>query len=487
MAEEYGLKAWLELAVKNLKEVKKEVQEELKSVDLNAVVTESKLGKQGTAQAQGMLGSLGLSKTMQGVVGTLGAMLGVLYGIKKAADKMLNQMIRSSPYLQGMLSVLDRAKMYFWRPFGDMLGTLIKPLAIKLLKLSAKWMEFSRTPAGKVTTKALGGAMAGGTVGAGVGAVVGGLAGGPLGAVAGGAVGGILGSMIGATIALLKDALKGVKNIGIIIKAWLDYFVEKIFGINMDEVRAKVATFLYETLPNFFTKTLPEFFNNLWTKIKETGTKIKSELKDKLTGIWEGIKELGKYLWQGLTNKLSEAWETLKSFGQWLWDKVTNPFVQASIKLLNFGKWVWDTITKPLKTIKDNLSSLGTYLWNKITDALSSIWEKLKNIGTYMYRKVTNSIKEAFSGFKFGWSWWWKKEDSKQIGANYIPKEGLYYLHRGEKVLNPSQAQRETTNKTINFKPTFNVTTNGTGINIDSQIRSAARMLEFELRRRSIL
>lgn len=51
---------------------------------------------------------------------------------------------KSSPYLKGMLDILGRSFLIFFRPFGDFLATLLRPLAIVLMKFAvafSKWFK----------------------------------------------------------------------------------------------------------------------------------------------------------------------------------------------------------------------------------------------------------------------------------------------------------------------------------------------------------
>lgn len=465
MAEEYGMKVWLELAVKNAKDVEKSLKNRFKNINLEDILNKAlSAGKKASGAAQSASAATNRAKMISGLLKTAGVMLGVLYLVAKTTQKIFRTLVKHSPYLQGIMSVMGRAWGNFWRPFGDFLANMLRPLAIALLKLSVKWLKFTRTPAGEVTTKGVSGMAAG----AGIGAVVGGgigIAGGPLGVAAGAGAGAIVGGMVGGIIALLGDAWKGLKNIWTIATAWLDELL-RFFGIDMDKVRVAVVTFLYRTLPEFFTEKLPKWFNETIGK----------------------LKDFGAHVWEKLTNSISDAWIKLKNFGAHVWSKIKESVSDAWQKLSGFAQHVWDKMTGGISNVWNKLRGFAGHIWDKITGGISNLGSWLRGIGSYMYERVTESIKQAFSGFKFGWSWWWQKGEGNQRGLDHVPNDGLYKLHRGEKVVTSSRAQRDFNNSIV-VSPVFNISTgNGSSESeMRSQVRRINRMLEFDIRGRSLI
>jgi hypothetical protein len=76
---------------------------------------------------------------------TGGLMGSLVTGIKSMVDllgKTVKFMEKSSPYLAGVLGVLNRAFMIFFRPFGDFLATLLRPVAIWLLRMAISFMTW---------------------------------------------------------------------------------------------------------------------------------------------------------------------------------------------------------------------------------------------------------------------------------------------------------------------------------------------------------
>ncbi len=82
------------------------------------------------------------------------SMLGVTKGLKGVATKMgivgaaiaatVGILAKASPYLKGILSIFGRAFMIFFRPFGDFLATLLRPMAILLMKMAVAFLKWMR-------------------------------------------------------------------------------------------------------------------------------------------------------------------------------------------------------------------------------------------------------------------------------------------------------------------------------------------------------
>jgi hypothetical protein len=75
-----------------------------------------------------------------------GGLVGALVsGIKSAVDilgSIKKTMEKSSPYLGGVFAIMSRAMLIFFRPFGDFLGMLLRPMAIWMLRMAIKFYEW---------------------------------------------------------------------------------------------------------------------------------------------------------------------------------------------------------------------------------------------------------------------------------------------------------------------------------------------------------
>lgn len=245
---------------------------------------------------------------------------------------------------------------------------IFKPFLILFLKVGLllfKWLNglsngYDKLSGGDKTDGALKtGAEAAGAV-----------AGGVIGAAAAGPVGAVIGATIGAAVGgLLPNALKGLENIWIIATAWADKLLS-IFGIDMDQVRRAVVTFIYQTLPDFFTKTIPEFF----------------------TKAFSSLNNFGRWLWDTLTNIILAAWSILDSFGQWMWDKLVSIFTAAWEILNKIGQWISDTILAKLRDALGGLYGLGQWMYDTIVDYLKMSLSFLSNIGNVILDYVKSML-----------------------------------------------------------------------------------------------
>lgn len=89
----------------------------------------------------------GLGGALSGFGGAATKLSVIAAGINQAleiAQKMLNVMSKSSPYLKGILDLFGRSFLLFFKPFGDFLAYLLKPLAVALLQMAVGWIKWSR-------------------------------------------------------------------------------------------------------------------------------------------------------------------------------------------------------------------------------------------------------------------------------------------------------------------------------------------------------
>ncbi len=438
MAEQYGMKIWLQLAVKNAREIQKDIQAKLQNVDIEGIIGKTKAAGGAAKKIEGFAEAAGMGKNIGKLAATAGAVLGVLFVIKKIAQGIWDRMVRSSPILQGILSVMDRAWALFWRPFGDFLGHLLRPLALVLMRLAVKWLAFTRTPGGEETVKALTGAGAGALAGAGIGAALG-IGGGPVGVIMGALVGALMGAGIGAIIALIPDAFKGLKKLFVLVKDWVIDISPKV-----GELAGKFMNWLWDGL-----KTVWE-----WTK------DFPGWLWDKIKAIWSWSNDLDEWLW----TKIKTIWNYTEDFGEWLWEKLQTVWNYKK----SFGSWLWEA----LKTVWEWTKDFGSWIWGK----LKGVWNYDFNFGSWLKKKL-----------KSVWNFFGGDDEGNQRGLRFVPETGVYKLHRGEEVVTPSRAGRGSGN--IVLSPTFNLIGNSRSTESDtaSQVRRAARMLEFEVRRRNLI
>ena len=224
----------------------------------------------GSAAEAGMLaGGMGLTKIALGGV--------VALGILGAVGKTARLLTAASPSLQQTGSILGEAMRIFFRPFGNFLSTLLRPLAVRLLIFAREFTQFANdntiTGAAVPTLGGEGsgeggalteterrfsraGGLFGASVGLGAGAAKGasiggslGLVGGPVGAGVGALVGGAAGGLLGLAL-----GLRGGSELGTAVEQTDIDWTEIIEGVELESFVTPV------TLPDFVTAvTLPDF------------------------------------------------------------------------------------------------------------------------------------------------------------------------------------------------------------------------------------
>jgi len=362
-------------------------------------------GGAGLGEVAGMAGmtkGLGKVATKLGVIGVaIGAAVGLL--------------AKSSPYLKGILSIFGRAFMIFFRPFGDFLATLLRPLAILMMKMAVAFLKWTRPISGKV-----------------------------------------------------REAMEEVPQIGKTGNLIADIPIEIAnWALKLGAALGAVIFEIGKAAFDLGTKIGDWLFNKV---IEPAG----EYLADKIMGAWNWVKNFPNWVWE----KVTSIWNWTKDLGGWLWEKIIGIWNYAK----DLGGWLWDTMINAFSNLGGWLSGLASWLWTTITNAFSNIWGWLSGIGMYLYDKITDSIKSAFSGFAFGWSWFWKKG---QVGIPNVPHDGPYYLHKGEEVVPKTKVGG---NKSVILSPSFNFSgTVSKDIDVDAIARRASRMTERELKQRGIL
>ena len=248
--------------------------------DLDKLFKEKlKIGVGGDGGGGGITGKLGLGK----LAIIAGGILVVAAGVKK----LVKGLAQASPFLKGIFSMFKRATVLFFRPFGDFLATLLRPLAILLLRASAKWLQFFRgatlSPEGQAAAKGLE----------------------PI-------QGGIM-SIINVAIA---EWLKGIKD------AIADFDIKGKLKSIWDTIVIGFKAFGKDITR--FGKWAWGILTAAWSKSVEVLKGIGDWLWDKITDIWEWTHDFGIWLWDEITDSIGDLTDALSGLGDWLWDKITS-------------------------------------------------------------------------------------------------------------------------------------------------------------------
>jgi hypothetical protein len=293
------------------KQIGEKIAEQIKKVNRAAGITTT---RGGTGMDSSSLA--GVSKGLKGVVGKLGVI-----GVAVAAAVGL--LAQSSPYLKGILSIFGRAFMMFFRPFGDFLATILRPLAILMMKMAVAFLKWTRPLQGKVRE----------------------------------AMNEV--PQIGTTGNTLMDIPIEIANWALKLGAALGAIIFEI-GKGAFDLGGKIGQWLYDKVINPAGEWLASKIFGMWTWTKN----FAGWLWEKITSIWQWVMDFPGWIW----GKITSIWNWVKNFPQWIWEKVTGIWSWG----YNLGQWLWNRITDALSNIGSWLSGVGTYLWNRITESIKA-------------------------------------------------------------------------------------------------------------------
>jgi len=223
--------------------------------------------------------------------------------VAAVAVGILSVIKKSSPYLRGILSLFGRAFSMFFRPFGDFLASLLRPLAVILLKFASKWLTFTRSELGEegLSTN--------------------------LPSAEKGLTGGILPTVgiSGGFNRMIGDLFKSI-----------DFSKLKDFGLWVWEKLKMIWSWEWK-LELWLIEKIKSIWNwswdfNLW-------------LVERIKTIWNWSWDFGGWLWDTLTSAFGNLIDIFSGFGSWLWTTITDVFSNIGSIFSNFGTWLWDTIT----------------------------------------------------------------------------------------------------------------------------------------------
>lgn len=527
MVEVFGMEVSLGLSVANLKEIQKDVKDGLKDIPADITSTikteETKEAIAGAKETGGFIKSLragifggDADSGMGQMTGQLALIGGAVMGIQSLVGSILNVMKSASPYLKGIFDYFGRAFLVFFRPFGDALATMLKPMALWMMKLAVRFLVWSKkSPTGEYVTRAGAGAIAGAVGGAAAGATIGAL-GGPIGAGAGALIGAGIGALYGIFTAIDWDVLDAAVSM---FTNWiidgLGWFAEnpseaiKEIG---EKIKSSVTSFknsvtslwsaIGDEFSNFASDTYDEMISalkNIDDKLSLFGGWVYDELTGGLDGLRTDIEDFPSWIWNEITGGLATLKSEIEKFPSWFWNELTTALGNVAGFLIFFGGWLWNEITSALGNIKDWLSWVANWLYQEIIGSMDNIgtWLSivaswiyytiigaLDNIGTWLSgigEWILNKIKDSF-GFGGG-------DEGHQRGLNYVPETGPYLLHKGEQVVGQARSSGGGQGSTsVVLKSTINMTGNiSSDIDLDAASRRASRMTELEMRKRGLI
>ena len=207
-----------------------------------------------------------------------------------------------------------------------------------------------------------------------------------------------------------------------------------------------------------------EIANNVgqkWEEIKTKAGEIWGGIKDTVGNKVEELKGKVQEKWETLKTKAGEAWENIKTKASTTWENIKNSAIGQKVQdIYNKTKTKFDEIKTNLTTSWENLKTSASTAWNNIknsiVDGAKNAWEGAKGF----FSKIGEGVKSAWEGIKgfasdtgqrFGNFFSGKgfKTDSEyddftkkhpeyakfDVGTNYVPNDGLAYIHKGEAVI----------------------------------------------------
>ncbi|MEW6295966.1 MAG: hypothetical protein AB1467_06825 [Candidatus Diapherotrites archaeon] len=471
------LRADIQKFMQDIKDLPKKTQEAIKvQFDMGA---DAKIGKD-------------LVKTNKDLLGGLKGMIVQL----AAAGGAIALFAKASPRFAAALDRLIKVFLLFFRPLGDLLGSIVNKVTLGLREIqkgrkeAVEELRPEKTKAAEIAGGAGGavvGGVAGGLAGAKLGTVLG-LPGGPAGALLGGAIGAGLGFFFGPQIlAGLEDMISGAKQT---IDNFIGEFAPKLAGFfqpfidKIKEVTGFISTNFIIPITSKISELFSVFtgiFSDIYNAVSEWMGKAWTFINDNfIQPILSGLIDLG-----------SAVLETATAWANYIYDEFISPVLER------FKEWYEEITEKIIKPVVDwmqkNVIDPLVEAWNSLAETVKGIWDGIKT----KIEEIYNSVKPMIDFIKGGIEAGGKivggaltgaaevvrtiKPPKKQVGSEFVPFEGLYWLHRGEKIV-PTTRTSSGNIINVTFSPVIhaNITSE---FDEDALLDKMNRKLVDELRR----
>ena len=270
------------------------------------------------------------------------------------------------------------------------------------------------------------------------------------------------------------------------ISAW-DAIKESAIGQKVQEIATNVSQ-KWDEIKTTTSKKWEEVkttAEEIWSGIKNTVNGKVEDLRDKIQGKWENLKTKTSETWENIKTKASDTWNNIKNsaIGQKvseIWNNTKTKFEEIKTNLTN--SW---------NTLKTNASTAWNNIKNSIVDGAKNAWEGAKGF----FSKIGKGVKSAWEGIKgfasdtgnrFGnffsgkgfktdeeYNEFIKKHPeyaSMDVGTNYVPNDGLAYIHKGEAVI-PAKYNNP-------YRPEGNAKLEGAIDTLTKQVENISNMID---------
>lgn len=270
------------------------------------------------------------------------------------------------------------------------------------------------------------------------------------------------------------------------ISAW-DAIKESAIGQKVQEIATNVSQ-KWDEIKTTTSKKWEEVkttAEEIWSGIKDTVNGKVEDLRGKIQGKWENLKTKTSETWENIKTKASDSWNNIKNsaIGQKvseIWSNTKSKFEEVKTNLTN--SW---------NTLKINASTAWNNIKNSIVDGAKNAWEGAKGF----FSKIGKGVKSAWEGIKgfasdtgnrignfFSGKGFKTDEEynefvkkhpeyaSMDVGTNYVPNDGLAYIHKGEAVI-PAKYNNP-------YRPEGNAKLEGAIDTLTKQVENISNMID---------
>jgi len=388
--------------------------------------------------------------------------------IIKFTKKVANFLSKVSPAFKQQMSILKKAWLLFWRPMGDFLAKILRPLGILLLKVALWWYK-------KITSVL-------GTTGIQD----------PSEDEEGNAADLITRGLKAVADVVTRDSKKPKKdpledfNLGDKLKVWWEDFKWMLYRI-----KSTFQDAWYDTI-NAFKEKWSSFVTMLgaaWTEISTFFSGLGSKFKKYFGLIWDDLVKGWTEVFDGFKKQWGSIIKSLKTFFTDLWKKAKKVGVE-----------IWDVVKSAFFVITDGIIAKGVEILKSLKDSFDTIWTKIKTVAQIAYDKLTSALATIWTKIKQAAKDWLfgapkdvndnpKTPGILATGKSFVGETGMYKLHAGETVLPAGESQRrfqgDNSSGAMNITNTFHLNaTINSDIDISNLAKRLASLQEIELRRR---